>query len=316
MPHKSFQVSNKEENKRLDLFLAVNWDKLSRSAIKRLIESNQVKVNGEVEYNSNYKVKSGDKIYVEYEEVKGNPAAMPEDIPIDVVYEDDGLVIVNKPEGMVVHPATGNRKGTLINALLFRYKDLSQVGTRIRSGLINRIDKATSGLVLVGKTNEALWYYSKQFANREVNKEYLAVVRGDVSRLFKDKSEIEIRNSLARNPVKRKKMAIAERGKGKSAVTKFSLIAISKEKKYSLIKAKPMTGRTHQIRVHLSSLGHPVIGDRKYSGPKYKRLLLHSYRVRLISLDGKDLDVRAKVSGEYKTFLLENFDERVVKYIK
>jgi 23S rRNA pseudouridine1911/1915/1917 synthase len=268
-------------------------------------------------YEANYKVKPEDKIEIELPEARPAENVQAENINLDIVYEDKDLVVVNKPSGMVVHPATGNFKGTLVNALLYKYKELEFVGERIRSGLINRIDKDTSGLVLVGKTNKALWHYSKQFADREVSKVYLAVVKGDFHRAMKDQESIRIVTYIDRNPRSRTKYATASKGKGRIAISNFSLIALSKDEKFSFLKVKIETGRTHQIRVHLHELGFPVVGDSVYSGPKYKRLLLHSYQIKLKSPEQKTLRISADVDGDFALFLRQNFDLKdIAKYTK
>jgi len=310
---KKLLVGKSEEKMRLDLFLAIYLDGFTRSFLKKQIEENRVKVNGEVEFKANYRVKEGDKIEIQIEEEQTPDDILPEEIEIDVLYEDEDLVAVNKPVGMVVHPATGNFSGTLVNALLHKYKDLKHIGKRIRSGLINRIDKDTSGIVLVGKTNKALWFYTRQFANREVFKQYLAVVKGDFSKTLKGEEEIQVTNYIGRNPKNRLKFAVVTPRKGRLAKTKFEMLGSSKNKKYSFLSAQIETGRTHQIRVHLNYLGFSVVGDKLYSGLEYDRLLLHAYSVGLRSLEGENLIVKAGLEGKFRKFLQENFDEDIYK---
>lgn len=314
---KQLTVEDGNQNMRLDLFLALNLEGYTRSYLKKQIEDNNVVVNGIAEFKANYKVKKGDVIDISLEEVERNEDVKPENIEIETVYEDKNLLIVNKPVGMVVHPATGNYKGTLVNALLYKYRDMKYVGERIRAGLINRIDKDTSGLVFVGKSNKALWFYSRQFADRQVHKDYLAIVEGDFDRVLQGRKYMKLKTYMDRNPVKRKKFAVVRDGVGRIAISKFKLIARSKDGSYSLIRVSPETGRTHQIRVHLSYLGFPILGDLVYSGNKAERLFLHSYGARLSLMDGRTLQVEAPVEGVYAGFLAENFKSAdVKKFIK
>ncbi|MBD3280889.1 RluA family pseudouridine synthase [Candidatus Dojkabacteria bacterium] len=309
---KHFTVTNELEGKRLDLFLAFMMPEVTRSQVKKIIEANNVKVNERVEFKANYKVKEEDIVTVDYEkQVSALDDISAEEIELEIVYEDEDLIAVNKQEGMVVHPATGNFSGTLVNALLFRLRNLKNVGPMHRAGLINRIDKGTSGLVLVGKSNKALWFYSKQFANRLVKKTYIAVVPGDFRKALDGKKTLTISNYLARNPVKRKKYSEVQNGKGKLAKTSCSFEGISKNGDYSLVLAKPITGRTHQIRVHLASLGYPILGDDVYSGRNYDRLMLHSYKIKLQLLNGKSKMIKAPVRDVFMNFLEKSFSKTI-----
>lgn len=314
---KRLTVKQGDIGQRLDLFLSLRLNQFTRSFIKKQINDNRVKVNGDLMYKANYKVKEEDIIYFDFVEEDQNKDVEPENIKIDVIYEDDDLVAVKKPAGMVVHPATGNYAGTLVNALLYKYKDMKHVGQRIRAGLINRIDKDTSGIVLVGKTNRALWFYSRQFANREVSKTYLAVVKGDFSKKLKGKKSVKIANYIARNPKTRTKFAVVDPSKGKLAVSNINLISVSHNKEYSFLEVGIETGRTHQIRVHLNDLGYPVVGDTVYSGEKYKRLLLHSYSIEISLLSGNQIKLVSEPEGDFRKFLLDNFSKKnVSKFIK
>ncbi|MBN1915568.1 RluA family pseudouridine synthase [Candidatus Dojkabacteria bacterium] len=278
---RKFKVEKSVEGKRLDLYLTFYNNDWSRSFVKKQIEGNCVMINNTVEFKANYRVKKGDTIEITPKIFDHQVEVEPEDIGLDIVYEDDNLVIVNKPAGMTVHPATGNWQGTLLNALLGHYASLKDVGISFRSGLIHRLDKETSGLIMVAKTNEALWYYSKLFSEQKVEKKYYAIVTGDISSLFAGRNELVVRNFLGRNPKARKKFAVVERG-GKLAETVFrSLRIFGEDRKYSLVEASPKTGRTHQIRVHLSSLGFPIAGDVVYGGERAPRLMLHSSSLTL-----------------------------------
>jgi len=316
----NLKVDKKDNGLRLDLYLSLNMNAYTRSFVKKCIEANQVKVNGFVEYKANYKVKEGDSIMVTADSPENNAENIkPEKIALKVLYEDEDLVVIDKPEGMVVHPATGNWTGTMMNALVYKYRGLKDVGLRVRSGLINRIDKDTSGIVLVGKNNKALWFYSRQFANRLVKKEYIAVVRGDFSKALKRQKTIEVTNYLGRNPKSRTKFAIVQPGKGKLASTVFSLIAVSKDAKCSLVKASIKTGRTHQIRVHLQSLNYPVLGDTIYGDVAAQkalhvpRLMLHAYSIELVLLNDKKLNIQSKIKNSFKEFIINNFAKDAIK---
>lgn len=314
---KVLKVNEGEQSMRLDLYLTLNLEGYTRSYLKKQIASNKVIVNGIVEFKANYKVRKGDVIEITLDEIKRQEEVKPENIDLTVVYEDKSLLVVNKPEGMVVHPATGNYRGTLVNALLHKYGDLKGVGERIRAGLINRIDKDTSGLVFVGKTNKALWFYSRQFADRQVYKEYLAIVEGDFNKVLQGRQYMKLKTYIDRNPVKRKKFAVVRDGVGRMAVSKFRLLLYSRDGKYSLVRITPETGRTHQIRVHLSYLGFPILGDLVYSGRKADRLFLHSYGARLSLMDGTTLKIEAPIEGMFAKFLKNNFKNKdVQKYIQ
>jgi len=256
-------------------------------------------------------------VVIDFEDIPEEKNVIPENIEIEILYEDKDLIAVNKPEGMVVHPASGNASGTLVNALLYRYKHLKNVGDKIRTGLINRIDKDTSGIVLVGKTNRALWFYSRQFANREIEKTYLAVVKGDFSKRVHGNNQLKVSNYLARNPKNRTKFAVVAPGEGRLAISRFKLIDISIDRSYSLLEVNIETGRTHQIRVQLSALGYPVVGDKVYSNVKNNRLLLHAYKIKLTLLNGSYHEIEAQVRGELQKFLENNFNKmKIVQYSK
>lgn len=295
------KVTEEQAGKRLDLLLTLIQNEISRSAVKRQLNDGVVRVNGEVEYRPNYKAKLGDEIEANFKfeepinEVKG------ENIPLDIVYEDEHLLAINKPSGMVVHPATGNWSGTLMNAIIYHYQDQKQVGDNIRSGLIHRLDKDTSGLVLIGKTNKGLWHYSKQFAGRKVKKTYKAMVRGDVRKTF-GKTEAILENYIGRSHGDRKKFAVVDPEKGKIAKTKvvFTDLIQIENNEYSLVNVFPTTGRTHQIRVHMNTLGHPVMGDVIYGrNNAYDRLMLHAWKLEITNVEGELLKLQTKLPTEF-----------------
>lgn len=244
---------------RLDSYLAEKLEKFSRNAVVSLIEDGNVKINGET-VKKNRKTISGEVVELSVPDPRPLDVAA-EDIPLDIVYEDECLLVVNKPKGMVVHPAAGNYDGTLVNALLFHCKDcLSGINGVMRPGIVHRIDKDTSGLLIVAKDNFSHKHLAQQIKEHSFTREYEAVVLGNI----KDEHGT-VNMPIGRHPVKRKQMAVTDRN-SKNAVTHYSVIA--RYKGYTHIKLKLETGRTHQIRVHMAYLGHPVAGDTVYGGAK------------------------------------------------
>ncbi|MEI7578859.1 MAG: RluA family pseudouridine synthase [bacterium] len=296
----TFQVEEDNSGIRLDLFLAHSQNTYTRSSVKSHINAGKVLVNQAVEFKPNYRVKIGDQIVVDFEISKAGEI-IAQDIPLDIIYEDSDLLVINKPVGQVVHPATGNWQNTLVNALVFHFKEMEKVGENIRSGLIHRLDKDTSGLVLIGKTNKGLWYYSKLFAERKVVKTYLAVVLGNVKERFPS-GKFSIENYLGRNPIKRKKFTVVSAEKGKLAETDFilqNLINVN-GRICSILEVSPRTGRTHQIRVHLSKSGYPILGDQIYGRTKFPRLMLHAWKIEVLLMTGKMKEFIAPIPEEFK----------------
>ena len=257
-----FLVKKEEEKIRIDSYLANKKDGLSRVAVQRLIEGEKILVNGKIT-KASYKIQENDKITLEKESPKEiNLKA--QDIPIEIIYEDTDIIVVNKPKGMVVHPANGNPDGTLVNAIMALCKDsLSGIGGEIRPGIVHRIDKDTSGILIVAKNDKAHINLSEQIKNHEVKKTYIAIVRGLVR-----ENEATINMPIGRSTRDRKKMAVAE--KGKESITHFKVLKRYTENNCTLLEVQIETGRTHQIRVHLSQIGYPIIGDIVYSNGKNK----------------------------------------------
>jgi 23S rRNA pseudouridine1911/1915/1917 synthase len=253
-----FVVKARMAGKRIDAYLASRYQDYSRSVIQKVIDASAVLINGQPT-KASYKVREGDQIRVWLPELIDEPPVA-EDIPIGIVYEDDVFTVVNKPAGLVTHPAKGNWTGTLVNALQFHFDTLSTVGGDNRPGIVHRLDRDTSGLLIVAKDDKAHKELARQFEARTIQKEYLALVYGTPSR---DSDYIE--KPLGMHPTNREKVAIRliEDG-GKEAVTFYEVL--ERFDGYALVRCKPKTGRTHQIRVHLAHIGHPILADKAYSG--------------------------------------------------
>ena len=270
------------DNIRLDSYISTKDKDLSRAAIQKLLENNNITVNDEVKKNS-YKVRKGDIIKIDIPEPKES-GLVAQDIPIEIVYEDSDIIVVNKPKGMVVHPANGNPDGTLVNAIMNICKDsLSGIGGEIRPGIVHRLDKNTSGLLIVAKNDNAHIKMSEQIKNREVKKIYIALVRGVIA-----EDEATINMPIARSKKDRKKMAVDK--EGKEAITHFKVL--KRYDNYTLLEIKIDTGRTHQIRVHMSQIGHPVVGDDVYSNGK------NEFGVEGQMLHARSLDFKHPITGK------------------
>jgi len=304
---KKYELIVDKPGERLDLFIALKVNALSRSGIKRAINKGDVCLNGYVEFRSHYKVKEGDAIVLRDTEGISveSDIVQPTSMDIDIIYEDTDLLVLNKPAGIVTHPATGHETDTLLNGVLFHYKQLSHVGDKKRSGLIHRLDKDTSGVILVGKTNLGLWQYSRLFAEKKVYKTYMVVACGDITPRFRNQNTLIVKTSHGRNPSNRKKFTVLSNGEGKIAETHFELINVVhlKGHAYSLLYAHPFTGRTHQIRVHLASMGYPVLGDSIYGKNQYVRLMLHSWKLKLKLVGGTEKTFIAPIPKEFKEYI-------------
>ena len=254
--NREYELTVEASGQRLDKYLAEEIADLSRSRIKELVQAGEVLVNSKKSKVS-YKVQKGDLIQVTVLPLE--PLALEaENIPLDIVYEDEDVIVVNKPQGMVVHPAAGHPSHTLVNALLYHTRDLADSPEGFRPGIVHRIDKDTSGLLMVAKNAAARESLEKQLAAKSNKRQYLAIVHGNFA-----EEEGTIDAPIGRNPKDRKQMAVVE--KGKSAVTHFKVL--EQYQGYSLVECQLETGRTHQIRVHMAYIGHPLAGDPLY-GPR------------------------------------------------
>lgn len=272
-PPLAFSVSTTDGGQRLDRFLATHIEGWSRARLQRLIEDADVLVNGHVA-KSSYKVHPNDRIEVELTPPPSTSFA-PEDISLDIVFEDEDLIVVNKPAGMVVHPAAGVDSGTLANAVAFHFAQLSNTAGAARPGIVHRLDRGTSGLLVVAKTESAHEHLADQFRAREVLKSYTALVHGQV-----EKESEEIDQPIARDPRNRVRMAIV-RG-GRPAVSIYRVRR--RFERFTLLDVELKTGRTHQIRVHLAWLKHPVVGDEVYGGGRDKTVADAHIRAQIAKL--------------------------------
>lgn len=293
-----FIVNEELAGQRLDMYITSKVQNLSRMAVKRLIKEEQIIVNRKTPKVS-YKVQTEDVIEITIPEAKKLDLKA-QDIPVEVIYEDNDIIVVNKPKGLVVHPANGNWDGTLVNAIMAICKEsLSGIGGEIRPGIVHRLDKDTSGLLIIAKNDRAHLNMSNQIKDRQVKKIYYALVRGIVT-----ENEATINIPIARSTKDRKKMAVSK--DGKEAVTHFKVI--ERFDKYTLLEVKIDTGRTHQIRVHLSEIGYPVVGDEVYSNGK-NDFGVHGQLLHAKSLDfkhpitGKEMHLEAELPEEFKNVL-------------
>ena len=271
------QITAEESGERIDALLARILPDLSRSAAQRLLEEGRVCLLGRP-VRKNYKCSEGDCFEVSLPELRELPL-VPQDIPLDLVFEDEDVIVVNKPRGLVVHPAPGHPDGTLVNALLFHCGDsLSGVGGEKRPGIVHRIDKDTSGLLIAAKNDFAHQALSRQLSDRSLSRIYEAVVRGN---LREDSGTVD--RPVGRHPTDRKRMAVTEKN-GRPAVTHWEVLA--RYRGYTHVRCRLETGRTHQIRVHMASLGHPLLGDYTYGAPAPDKGLtgqcLHARQLKFI----------------------------------
>jgi len=298
------QVGPKEALQRLDLFLTDyalrNNLGLSRTNIQKLIHEGKVFLNSRLINKPHHKLNPLDELQVFLPE-KEKTEFLPEEIPLDIVYEDDDLLVINKQAGLVVHPAPGNLQHTLVNALLGRLTLLSDIN-KTRPGIVHRLDKETSGLLVIAKNNASHLKLVKQFAQHTIQRKYIAIVYGRV-----EFDEDVIEAPIGRHPLKRKNMAVSFTRNTKYAKTFYK--TLKRSKNFSLLELKPFTGRTHQLRVHLAYLGYPILGDAKYGKQgNFSRLALHAQEIGFIHPStNKLIQFTSKLPVEFQEFVKKNF---------
>lgn len=297
-----FIVEPEQEGIRIDQFLAQKNADISRSRIQKLIEQGNITVHGK-QVKPNYKVRQGDLVRLEIPE----PVMLdvrPENIDIEILYEDGDIAVVNKPQGMVVHPAAGNYSGTLVNALMARCSSLSTINGVIRPGIVHRIDKDTSGVLIIAKNDASHHSLAEQIKVHSVKRIYYAIVEGVIKQ---DSGTVDA--PLGRHPVERKKMAVVAKN-GRRAVTHYRVI--ERFKRNTLIEARLETGRTHQIRVHMAYIGHPLVGDPVYGYKKQR------FNLKGQALHAKTLGVIHPSTGEYMEFTtpLPEYFQKLVENLR
>jgi 23S rRNA pseudouridine1911/1915/1917 synthase len=264
---RTIEVPPEARGQRLDLFLAAQLEGVSRSRVQLLIDQGDVLVNG-LREKASLKLRGGERIDITGEPHPAPLKAIAEDIPLDLIYEDADLAVVNKPAGMMVHAGSGQNedarsRGTLVNALLYRFKALSSTGGDLRPGIVHRLDKDTSGLIVVAKNDRAHAALAEMFSSRQIKKTYIALVQGTVER-----AKGTINAAVGRDPMRRTRMTAKPQENARSAISHYEVVRkfANRFGKFTLVKVRIETGRTHQIRVHMASIGHPVVGDTLYGG--------------------------------------------------
>lgn len=293
----NFHVEVDEAGERVDAYLAARIDKWSRVRLQKLIESGDALVN-EHTVKSSYKLSPGDTIEVELPPRLAGASFVPQDIPLDIVFEDEEILVVNKPAGLVVHPAGGVPDGTLANGLAWHCQQLSQYAGAIRPGIVHRLDKDTSGLLVVAKTEAAHEHLADQFRNRETYKSYLALVHGVM-----EENSGRIEQPIGRDPQNRTRMTITRQGRHALSLWRVR----QRWERFTLVKVEIKTGRTHQIRVHLASLKHPVVGDTVYNSGRDNMTADKSARIAIAALGrqflhAERLGFRHPRTNEYVSF--------------
>lgn len=276
METKQIIVSKNDKKKRLDMFVLEHFENLSRNHIKNMIEKGQILVNGKTE-KSGFSLKENQIVEIQFLEPQKTDI-LPEDIPLDIVYEDCDLIVLNKKQGMIVHPANTVHSGTLVNALLSSVKDLSGINGELRPGIVHRLDKDTSGLMLVAKNDNAHKNLAKQIQDKTCQRIYYALNTGNIK-----KDEGEIITQIGRSKTDRKKMAVLQKNEGRTAISTFRVL--KRYVGYSLVEWTLKTGRTHQIRVHSKHIGHPIVCDPVYGTTQkfnHNGQLLHSKHIKFV----------------------------------
>jgi 23S rRNA pseudouridine1911/1915/1917 synthase len=307
-PEKDFLVTPKDgENQRLDVFLSQKIPGLARAQVQKFIDRGEVAVNSQPKKPS-YKLRPGDRVVATFSGPEPRRSLSGQDIPLDVIYADEHIIVINKPSGLVVHPGAGVADGTLANALLFRFPELRGVGPDDRPGIVHRLDKETSGVMVVARSREAYGSLLKLFKRREVHKTYLGLVWGRVT-----KTEGEFTWSIGRHVKHGQRFSTRGRNP-RQALTAYTVKKLFKDS--SLLELRPVTGRTHQIRVHLAAAGHPIVGDRRYGHRRPKkessRLFLHAWKLAFPHpVTGRMMEFEAPLPDELQKLIpnrLQNTD--------
>ena len=289
-------VPDEETGERIDSFLSGKTD-FTRTRIQQLIKDRNITVNGKPT-KSSYKIEENDEIIIEVPEVE-TTEIKPENIKIDVVYEDSDIAVINKQAGLVVHPAHGHYSGTLVNAILYHIKDLSGINGEIRPGIVHRLDKDTSGLIVIAKNDKVHTALTEMFQEKKIRKTYLAILKGKLN-----KSEGKIVTQIGRDKNDRKKMTVIDDiTKGKNAITNYRVI--SQNNLFTLVKVNIETGRTHQIRVHMRYLGYPILGDSVYGRKdNEKRQMLHAYKLEFLHpVTGRQMEFTGEIPEDFQKAL-------------
>ena len=289
-------VSDEETGERIDSFLSGKTE-FTRTRIQQLIKDKNITVNGKAT-KSSYKIEENDEIVIEVPEAE-TTEIKPENIKIDIVYEDSDIAVINKQAGLVVHPAHGHYSGTLVNAILYHIKDLSGINGEIRPGIVHRLDKDTSGLIVIAKNDKVHTTLTEMFQEKKIRKTYLAILKGKLN-----KSEGKIVTQIGRDKNDRKKMTVIDDvAKGKNAITNYRVI--SQNNLFTLVKVNIETGRTHQIRVHMRHLGYPILGDSVYGRKdNEKRQMLHAYKLEFLHpVTGHQMEFTGEIPEDFQKAL-------------